>query len=705
MATDFQPGAPGGALAEKPKVFGLFSMVLFSVSAILVADTVGSSAAMGVQGLGFWIILGLLFFIPYGFVTAELGSAWPDEGGIYVWVKTAFGPGWGTVTSWMYWVNVALWAPSVFVLFLGAIEVAWGVDIAPLWEAVIVIAMVWAIVLVGILPLEWSKFVPNLSAALKVIVLVGLGALGVAYVVKNGAANSFALGDWIPQWNTDSLSFLPIIIYSYMGFELMSSAGGAIKNPKRDVPKMIILAGVAILAVYMFATFGILASIKTEDVSIVTGIVDALKLMVEEVVGGATWLFNIAVVALLFTFFGNMVTWSIGANQTISATGLDDTAPGVFGHVNKRFGTPDYAFVLMGIIATGITILAYVLDPDQTSVFWTLFALSSIVFLIPYLLMFPALLVLRHKHPDQPRPYVIPGGKAGAWIATVLCEAGIVLTLFLFFYFPAEGVSKGTFWLITGGGTILSLAHRLVALLARQPPGRRRDGHALPRHVRTKDRDGGNRQEERQDRRGRARRQRHPPARTGRHVRGAAVQHRRGDAPHRRSRRGRLACRAHARQRSPGRQSPDPERTRREDRGADAHGRLRRGEPGPDRLHGSPDPGQPPAQAQAGRTRGDRDHAGRRRPRRQGVRKSLEARRPLLLGEQGAAHDARGGPRHARGRRTRLAPGGAEPRAARDRRARGGAPPHGQRGARDLLGRRAACPSYAAAAPSRASTR
>lgn len=457
MANQPDVAAPGGTLDKQPKVFGLFSMVLFSVSAILVADTVATSAAMGVQGLGFWIILGLLFFIPYGFVTAELGSAWPDEGGIYVWVKEAFGPGWGTVTSWMYWVNVALWAPSVFVLFVGAIEVAFNVDIAPLWEAVIVIAMVWAIVAVGILPLSWSKFVPNLSAALKVIVLVGLGAVGVVYAIKHGTANSFSIDQWLPAWNTDSLSFLPIIIYSYMGFELMSSAGGAIKNPKRDVPKMIILAGIAILAVYTFATFGILASIKSADVSIVTGIVDALKLSFDEVLGGAGWLFDIAVVALLFTFFGNMVTWSIGANQTIKATGLDATAPGVFGHVNKRFGTPDYAFVLMGLIATGITILAYVLDPTQASVFWTLFALSSIVFLIPYLLMFPALLVLRRKFPDQPRPYVVPGGKAGAWIATILCEAGIIMTLFLFFYFPIEGTSKGAFWAITGGGTIVSL--------------------------------------------------------------------------------------------------------------------------------------------------------------------------------------------------------------------------------------------------------
>jgi len=457
VSTDVQGGAPGGTLAAQPKTFGLFSMVLFSVSAILVADTVASSAAMGVQGLGFWIILGFLFFIPYGLVTAELGSAWPDEGGIYVWVKEAFGPGWGTVTSWMYWVNVALWAPSVFVLFVGALEVAFDVDVAPLWEAVIVIAMVWAIVAIGILPLSWSKFVPNLSATVKVIVLVGLGLMGVAYAVKNGTANSFSLGQWLPAWNTDSLSFLPIIIYSYMGFELMSSAGGAIKEPKRDVPRMIVLAGVAILAVYTFATFGILAAIKTEDVSIVTGIVDALKLTFDEVLGGFGWLFDIVVIGLLFTFFGNMVTWSIGANQTIGATGLDKTAPGVFGHINKRFGTPDYAFVLMGLIATGITIVAYALDPDQANVFWTLFALSSIVFLIPYLLMFPALIVLRRKFPDQPRPYVVPGGTAGAWISTILCEAGIVLTLFLFFYFPVEGTSKSVFWAVTGGGTVLSL--------------------------------------------------------------------------------------------------------------------------------------------------------------------------------------------------------------------------------------------------------
>ena len=128
--------------------------------------------------------------------------------------------------------------------------------------------------------------------------------------------------------------------------------------------------------------------------------------------------------------------------------------------------------------------------------FWTLFALSSIVFLIPYLLMFPALLVLRRKFPDQPRPYVIPGGKAGAWIATVLCEAGIVLTLFLFFYFPAGGRVEGArFRLIHRRRHILSLAIGWWLYW----DASRRGGGGRPRRpatLRTKDSNGSNRQED-----------------------------------------------------------------------------------------------------------------------------------------------------------------------------------------------------------------
>ena len=103
-----------------------------------------------------------------------------------------------------------------------------------------------------------------------------------------------------------------------------------------------------------------------------------------------------------------MVTWSIGANHSMASTGLDRSAPGIFGHANRRFFTPDYAFVLMGVLATALGVVNYAFFATKESVFWSIFALSSIVFLFPYLLMFPSVIMLRKKRPDTRGPTRFP---------------------------------------------------------------------------------------------------------------------------------------------------------------------------------------------------------------------------------------------------------------------------------------------------------
>jgi len=465
MSDSVAPAKP----AKKKKVFGLLSMVLFAVSAILVGDTIGSSAAMGVQGITYWIILAILFFIPYGFVTSELGAAWPDDGGIYVWVREAFGPMWGTVTAWLYWVNVALWAPSVFVLFTQTMETAFGLNaLAGTWlEAGIVIVLIWFMVFIGVIPLKYSKWVPDSSAIVKVVVFALLGVAGVVVFLKTGLlANDFSLQQWIPRFSLNPLSkgyqaltYLPIVIYSFMGFELMSSVGDSIKDPKKDIPKMIFLSGGAILAVYVFATFGVLATTPVSDIVIETSIVDALRLASTEIFGiAAQPVFIIVALAVMYTFIGNMVTWSLGANESLSATGMDETAPGIFGHRHPKFNTPDYAFYLMGAIATVTTVLTYAFLDQGTGAFWVIFVLSSVVFLLPYLLMFPALIKLRYKFPDHPRPYKVPLGNFGVWFWAILCELGIIFTLALFFIAPESDIPTDVYYGITIAATVISVA-------------------------------------------------------------------------------------------------------------------------------------------------------------------------------------------------------------------------------------------------------
>jgi amino acid transporter len=87
MAVEAKLSGGQASLANQPRTMGIFSMTLFAVSAMITLDTVAISSALGVESITLFVLFAVIFFVPYGLVTAELGSAWPEEGGIYVWVR------------------------------------------------------------------------------------------------------------------------------------------------------------------------------------------------------------------------------------------------------------------------------------------------------------------------------------------------------------------------------------------------------------------------------------------------------------------------------------------------------------------------------------------------------------------------------------------------------------------------------------------
>lgn len=469
--------AAGSSLTPAPsrsRILGLVPMVLFSVSAMITLDSVATVAASGWRGIGVFVALAVFFYAPYGLITAELGSAWPQEGGIYVWIREAYGDRAGGVVAWFYWVNLAYWAPAVFVIFAGTVRAAFWPEMSRTWEELIVIGLLWLVVAVGILPLRLTTWVNNASAAAKVAVLLAAGGVGLALMARDGVANPLRADDLFSVSGI-GLAAVAVILSNFCGFEVMSSLGGWVKEPRRDIPRMILIAGLAIVGTQVIGMVGILGALPLDDLSIVSGIADALRLSFDRILGAAAGTaYSVVIVLLLFTFVGTMVTWSTGANHSINVTGLDRSAPAVFGHVNRRFGTPDYAFVLMAALATALTVANYALFGGNEQIFWTIFSLSSIVFMAPYALMFPALLVLRRKFPGVARPYRVPGGRAGAWIAVILAEAFILLGLGLFITVIPAGGSRVVYSAITTGGTILTL---LVGIWL----SRRRDPRPAPR--------------------------------------------------------------------------------------------------------------------------------------------------------------------------------------------------------------------------------
>jgi amino acid transporter len=445
------------AARARPRILGLVPMVLFSASAMITLDSVATVAASGWRGVGVFVVLAALFYAPYGFITAELGSAFPQEGGIYVWIREAYGERVGGVCAWFYWVNLAYWAPAVFVIFAGTVRSAFWPEMSRTWEELIVIGLLWLVVAVGVLPLRLTTWVNNASAAAKIAVLLAAGLAGLVLVVRDGVANPVVAGELLSVSGI-GLAAVAVILSNFCGFEVMSSVAGSVKEPRRDIPRMILIAGLAIVGTQVLGMAGILAALPLEKLSIVSGIADAMRLSFERALGGAaTGAYDVVIVLLLFTFVGTMVTWSTGANHSINVTGLDRAAPAVFGHVNRRFGTPDYAFVLMAAVATALTVVNYALFGGNEQIFWTIFSLSSIVFMAPYALMFPALLVLRRRFPDVPRPFRVPGGRGGAWIAVVLAEGFVLLGLGLFIVVIPAGGSRLVYTAVTSGGALVTL--------------------------------------------------------------------------------------------------------------------------------------------------------------------------------------------------------------------------------------------------------
>ena len=463
------PAPPPAAGLHFDRVLGQADLLLFSVCAILTIDTLASAASMGVTWFTWWGITMVLFFVPYGLMTAELGAAWPGEGGLYVWVREAMGARWGSLAAWFYWINNAYWIPSVYMVFAGTFHTIFlRAHLPPAlqdgpqatWlQAGIAIAVTWATVAVGVVRLQVSKWLPNIGAVVKVAIFMALGALGLGALFSGApAANSFQLSEFVPRWS--ALTFLPVLVYNALGLELMSSAGEEMRDPQRDVPRVVLLSGFVISVVYVLGVLGILLAVPLQELSILTGTWDALAALGLRFGAAGHSLVLLLGIGFLYACVANIVTWSLGVNRVAAAAAQEGALPAVLGRLHPRFKTPYMAFIIMGLVSTSLLIGNALLSSNASNVFWMVFKLSGVIFLFSYLLVFPAFVILRKRRPERPRPYRMPGGDATAMVAAVVCWVFIAFACALFFQ-PAPDVEPvravRDSWLLAGEtvGTIV----------------------------------------------------------------------------------------------------------------------------------------------------------------------------------------------------------------------------------------------------------
>lgn len=454
---------------ENRRKFRLADVILSVICVVFVAEAAAPVASIGNSQYFWWLFMIAAFLLPYGLIASELGTAFPGDGGLYDWIQTAYpGTCCGARASWYYWINFPLWMASLAVVCPELLEVIFGGRIGPVWSLVIQLAFIWIVTWIAAYPVCDSILILNLSAAIKILLALTVGVLGIVYVSKNGFVNSMEARTFLPSFDLNSLSYISVILFNFLGFEVVCTYADNMQAPRRQIPQAIVTGGIVIAAIYLFSAFGIGAAVPVRDISPDSGLIDAVSLMT----GGAGGTL-VRVVALLFlvTLFGNMISWSMGVNSTAAYAADRGDMPAVFARRWKRNDMPVGSAVTSGIVASAVCLLGAVMErlsPDS-SLFWSFFALNLVMLLLSYLPVFPAFLTLRRKFPDRERPFRVPG-RSGflKWLAYV--PMALIILSIIFTAVPLSWDRETlTGVLPITVGSVLSVLLGEVLIAARRP--------------------------------------------------------------------------------------------------------------------------------------------------------------------------------------------------------------------------------------------
>ncbi len=392
-------------MAEKAKKLSFLTVISTVICVVFVCEAAAPAAAIGNQQFFWWIFLILTFLLPYGMIVAELGTTYDGEGGIYDWVRDGLGDKWGARISWYYWVNYPLWIASLATMFPDILGMVFGVTFDLPVAIAIELAFVWIVYLMGRSKAADSEWVLNGGAIIKVAVAVIVGALGIWYAMENGFASDMSPATFLPELtNTNALGYLSIIIFNFMGFEVICTMTDDMANPERDIPKAIIMGGLAIAIIYLFAGFGIGAAIPAADIDPDYGMIYAVQTMV-----GDSAIFKIICIAFLITLFANMAAWSFGVNSVARYAAEHGNMPKVFASMISKDDMPNGANLVNAVVASLVLALQLVpIDAISDGIFWMLFGTSVVFLLLTYIPMFPAFLNLRKNDPNRKRVFTFP---------------------------------------------------------------------------------------------------------------------------------------------------------------------------------------------------------------------------------------------------------------------------------------------------------
>ncbi len=430
------------------------TLALMTVASVVSLRGLPMMAAEGYTMIFYILFAVLVFLLPAAMVSAELGSAFAENnGGVYTWVKAAFGPRWGFTAIWLQWIQNVVWYPTVLAFAAASLAYFFMDDSLAAngyYTGAVIMVVYWlatAVALAGSTAVNYvTRYGVLLGTLLPGLLVIVFGLLWVdqgnliAIEVKNVVLDGVTTQEkvhahFFPHFSgLGSIAFLAGIVLLFAGVEVQAVQAADMKNPARDFPLGMLMASAIIVLLFFLGSFAIAAVIPAQELSLTAGLMQTFKVLLTKY----NLSFLIPVMGLLMAFgaIGGVMSWVTGPSRGLLQTAKEGEMPPIMARTNKH-GAPVTLLIIQMVVVTLLALLYFVMD-NVSVAFFVLSAMTVTLYLAMYMLMFAAALRLRYTQPDLKRPYRVPGGLGGMWLIAGIGFLGVTFALIVGFFPPSN---------------------------------------------------------------------------------------------------------------------------------------------------------------------------------------------------------------------------------------------------------------------------
>ena len=476
-------------------VVSTFSMAMMTAAAVVSLRGLPMMAKEQLTLFAYIAFATFIFLIPAALVSAELGGAFGEKGGgVYTWVKEAFGARWGFVAIWLQWIQNVVWYPTVLAFSAAAIAYVVGrpeLANSGTFVGIFCIAAYWAATLISLRGVDaiakitsWTFLVGTVLPGVIIMILAVIWiARGNPVAMLHPSASdgasvmSLAGGHPHPRYfpnitGMGDIAFLAGIILLFAGVEVHAVHANEMAEPKKQFPAAILIASIVIILLFTLGSFAVATVLPNQDINLQEGLMKAFQQIFTRF--GIGWATPVVCLLLAFGGIGGVMSWISGPSRGLLWTAREGEIPPILAKTNKH-GVQVNILIFQAVIVTILTMTYFVMK-DVSVAFFLLSAMTITLYLIMYMLMYAAAIRLRYSQPDLKRSYRVPGGDAGMWCIAGVGFAGVAFA-FVVGFFPPSQLPVGSPALYVGlvlAGTVVFTGLPLLIGMVKQPSWRTR---------------------------------------------------------------------------------------------------------------------------------------------------------------------------------------------------------------------------------------